>query len=375
MFCSDSTHMGEPPDFQEPYLHEVHDGVEVWWVRTLKYSSARSLRRMLSWLHFEWRLLRMPTRNIPRPNVVIASSLSPLCVLSGLYFCYRFKAKFVFEVRDIWPLILCDGGGYSRWNPFILALGAIEKMGYRCADLIVGTMPNLGAHIRRRIGKEKAVVCIPMGVDSDSVNSGLPLPEGFHEKYLSSGRFLVCHAGSIGTDNALDTLFSCASSMVDDKRVHFLIVGDGYLKEEYMQRFGGLPNVQFAPRISKESVGALLAKCDLLYFATHDSEALKFGQSLNKLVDYMLSGTPVLGSYSGFPSMINEAQSGIFVPACDVAALKDAIEGFVGMDEIERRRMGARGRAWILQNRDYRTLASNYCDAICRLFPAEVVSE
>jgi glycosyltransferase involved in cell wall biosynthesis len=371
MFCSDSTHVAEPPRLQEAYVRDLQEGVEVWWVRTLKYSGAKSLRRALSWLHFEWQLFRMPTTNIPRPDIVIASSLSLFSVLSGLYFSYRFKAKFVFEVRDIWPLILHDGGGFSRWNPFVLALGAIEKLGYHRADLVVGTMPNLNEHVRRRINKKKAFVCIPMGVDTDSVDSGCSLPEGFNEKFLSSGKFIVCHAGSIGTDNALETFFSCALQMRSDDSVLFLVVGDGYLKSKYISEFGQLPNVVFAPRIPKASVGALLEKCDLLYFATHDSEALRYGQSLNKLVDYMLSGTPVVGSYSGFPSMINEAESGVFVPAGDVLALKNAIEEFRGMSQSGRRELGARGRVWLLANRSYVTLASKYCDALCRLVPVD----
>jgi glycosyltransferase involved in cell wall biosynthesis len=371
MFCSDSTHVAEPPRLQEAYVRDLQDGVEVWWVRTLKYSGAKSLRRALSWLHFEWRLFRMPTRNIPRPDIVIASSLSLFSVLSGLYFSYRFKAKFVFEVRDIWPLILHDGGGFSRWNPFVFALRLIEKLGYRRADLIVGTMPNLAAHVYRSIRRRVEVICIPMGVEREALLPSEELSEEFQSEFLRSGKFTVCHAGSIGADNALDAFFACAELMEGDERVLFLIVGDGYLKSHYSAKFGRLRNLKFAPRIPKRQVGSLLAKCDLLYFSTHKSQALVFGQSLNKLVDYMLSGRPVLGSYSGFESMINEAESGMYVPAGDAAALRQGVEKFVLMSATAREEMGARGRAWILENRTYEALARNYQIALSNMFVVE----
>ena len=54
-----------------------------------------------------------------------------------------FKTKLVFEVRDIWPLTLTEEGGFSSLNPLIIILRAIELVGYRFSDLVVGTMPGL----------------------------------------------------------------------------------------------------------------------------------------------------------------------------------------------------------------------------------------
>ena len=58
---------------------------------------------------------------------------------------------------------------------------------------------------------------------------------------------------------------------------------------------------------------SLISYCDLLYFSTHNSKIWKYGQSLNKLIDYMLSGTPIIGSYDGYETMINESNCGEFI--------------------------------------------------------------
>ncbi len=34
---------------------------------------------------------------------------------------------------------------------------------------------------------------------------------------------------------------------------------------------------------------------------------------MNKVVEYMLAGKPIIASYTGYPSMINEAECGYFV--------------------------------------------------------------
>ena len=107
-------------------------------------------------------------------------------------------------------------------------------------------------------------------------------------------------------------------------------------------------------------VQTVLAKCDLLYFSVHVSKVWKYGQSLNKVIDYMMSDKPIVASYTGFPSMINESNCGTFVPAGDVAALKKEVVRYARLEKQERLLIGSRGKAWLLENRSYEKLAKEY---------------
>ena len=82
------------------------------------------------------------------------------------------------------------------------------------------------------------------------------------------------------------------------------------------------------------------------------------------MVEYLLAGRPVIASYSGYPSMLNEARAGVFVEAGDEAALLDQVIAFAEMPTAAREEMGQRGREWILANRSYRSLALRYLQAI-----------
>lgn len=364
LIASDSNHVANPPILEESLLDEKVDGVLVRWLRTFKYDNPSSYRRVLSWLDFEWRLWRMPHNNLPRPDVVVVSSLSLFSILNGLRLRRRYGCKLVFEVRDIWPLLLYAAGKISPYHPFCLVLGQLERLGYRRADFIVSTLPNLGEHVEECIGQRRPVLCIPQGLEETHLAEPRPLPSGYAETFILKDKFVVCHAGSIGADNALETLFACARAMQARSDVHFLIVGEGYLKTHFQSVCADLKNVTFAPRVEKAAVQSVLAKVDLVYFAVHRSPALRFGQSLNKLIDYMAAAKPVLASYTGFPSMINEADCGVFVPVEDVEALQAAIERFSNMNSEELARVGARGRQWLLENRTYDRLARNYLDFI-----------
>ena len=264
------------------------------------------------------------------------------------------------EIRDIWPLTITEEGGFSRWNPLVLGLGFIEKLGYRYADAIVGTMPNLGEHVAGVLGRPKITHCIPMAVDEATLAAGDALPADYVEQYIPKGKFIVAHAGTIGITNALDTMLDCAEAMQDDPRVHFLVVGEGDLRAHYQRKYAHLSNLTFAPRVPKQMVQSVLSHCDLLYFSVHVSTVWKYGQSLNKVIDYMLAGKPVVASYTGYPSMINEADCGTYVPAGDVPALRREVQRYADMDTAQREAVGRRGREWILAHRRYETLAKNY---------------
>lgn len=360
MLISDSNHLIDVPTLTGPHLLETVDGVDVHWIRTRKFRGAKSVGRILSWLDFELRLFLFPKQNLPRPDVVIVSSLSLLTIFNGLWLKFRYRCRLIFEVRDIWPLTIIEEGGFSPRNPLVMGLAVVERLAYRHADEIVGTMPNLAAHVAEVAPRHAPVHCVPFGVDTDMIKNARPLPPTWVAEHIPSDKFVVCHAGTIGITNALDTLFECARAMQDRTDVHFLILGEGGLKAHYQALNADLPNVTFAGAVAKDQVQAALEQCDLLYFSVHVSKVWNYGLSLNKVIDYMLAGKPIVASYSGYPTMVDEAGAGTALPAGDSAALTAEIARYADMTPEDRRAIGQAGRDWLMRNRQYRDLAESY---------------
>lgn len=346
----------ESVSIEDPESRE-QNGVAVYRVRTTRYSHAKSFQRIVSWLVFELNLWRLDTDRMPRPDAVIVSCPSPLTILNGLRIRRRYRCRLIYEIRDIWPLSLIEEGGFSSRNPLVAGLAILEKIGYRRADVIIGLMPNLSEHVQAVTGSTKTAVCIPMGVDA-----GLNDPENessaeeFVEQWPMS-KLVVGYVGSLGIANAMETFFQCVSGLQTNDRIHFVVMGDGQLRTDYVKRFGSLSNLTFVPRVERMSVGRFLAQCDIVYFGTSRASLWRFGMSLNKVVDYMLAAKPIVGSYSGFPSMINEADCGSFVPCEDVPALRQEILRYSEMSKTQLAEIGERGRYWLLRNRSFDQLA------------------
>lgn len=361
---SDSNVLAKTPQIQGKMLDQQIDGMHIRWLSTLKFKKTKSLRRILSWLDFELKFLLFGSSGLPKPDAVIVSSLSILTILNGFLLRRKYGCKIIFEIRDIWPLTLTAEGKFSKLNPLIIILSFIEFIGYKYCDEIVGTMPNLQQHVDKVLNYKRHVHCIPMGFDTDAYqnlsqrrpNEGIPK--------IPKGKFLIGYIGSIGVSNSLDQLFQAAQQTIDEEQIHYLIVGTGDLEHSYKRKYQNQSNVTFHPKISKEEVPQFMEKCDVLYFATHPSEVWNYGQSLNKLVEYMLAGKPIIGSYSGYQSMLNESNCGVFVPSGDVNALVAQIVSFSKFQKTELSRMGDRGKSWINQHRTYRKLSLRYLNEI-----------
>lgn len=360
IITSDSNHLTNPPIVPGRDLVNREGGVDICWLRTHKYTGAQSIGRMVSWLDFEWRLLRLRKDRFKRPDVVIVSSLSLLTVLNGIWLKRKFKCRLVFEIRDIWPLTLIEEGGFSPKNPLIRLLGWVERLGYRRADAIVGTMPNLEQHVDEQLADHAPVFSVPFGIDPASLSDNEAVPSDWVARFIPDNKFIVCHAGTIGATNALDTLIECAKETKAHTDIHFLIVGEGDLRQQYQDVCKDMDNIVFTGPVPKSMVQSVASYCDLLYFSALKSRVWAYGMSLNKVVDYMLAAKPILGSYTGYRSMVEEAGAGTVVPAEDVGALRSEIERYRAMSVDEREQIGARGRDWMLANRTYGTLAEHY---------------
>ena len=336
------------------------DGVRVVSLRVPPYKKAQSIARIFTWIYFEIKLFLMKTNDLPRPDYVVASSLSLLSVLNGLVLRWRFKSKLVFEVRDVWPLLLVENGGYRRSNPFVMLLQLVEWLGYKYSDHIIATMPNLGPHVHNVIGYPRKVNCIPMGVSEELLtDKKLPLTADLKKKFHPD-KFIVSYVGSVGVDNALDTFFESARILQNNSQIIFLVFGSGDLLENYISECLDLENVFFGGAIPSGMVQSVLEKSSIVYFATHPSIVLDYGQSLNKIIDYMYSGRPILASHSGYQSMLNEANCGYFVPAGDADELSVEITRLSKLSPLELDQIGSRGRDWLFENRTYEILAANY---------------
>jgi hypothetical protein len=363
LIISNSSHLfSRLPKFKSRYFDEKSNNFNVTWVNTIKYSKATSIKRILSWLWFDFFIFLMAfNKRYEKPDVIIASSLSLFTVLTGCFYKKFYNAKFIFEVRDIWPQTLIDLKGFSANHPLIWFLNQIERLGYKYSDAIVGTMPGLKIHVEKEVGLGSKVHCIPQGVSFDFYkNSQEELSKEYIEQYIPKNKFLVTYTGTFGEANALEYIVDAAKKLKNYSNIHFLLVGGGYLEEQLIDSSKELNNITFAPRIKKEKIQHLLGLSDLLVASVRDEKIYKYGISLNKFIDYMYAKKPIVCMYSGFPSMINEANCGEFTPAENSNVFASVIKMYESMPTQQRENIGISGFNFLTKERSFSLLSEKY---------------
>ena len=225
----------------------------------------------------------------------------------------------------------------------------------RAAGAIAGT--EAAAAVLRRAGYCGPLAVIPQfGVDPDRFR---PDPAARAEVRarlgLGPADFLVGFGGRLVPEKGVHVLLDAAARL---PAARLLFLGDGPERprlEARARRAGLRDRVRFAGRVPSLAVPRWLAACDVVVLPSlrRAGWAEQFGRIL---VEAMACGVPVVGSASGeIPKVIGDA--GRVVPEGDDAALARALAALAGRPG-ERARLGARGRARVLERFTHERIAA-----------------
>lgn len=344
--------------------HAVVDGVPYVWIRACRYER-NDFKRVVNMVEFSSRLALKSLGQLPRPDVVIASSPHPFVAVNGHRLAKKYGAKFIFEVRDLWPLTLMELGGHSPRHAFIRAMAWAERLGYERCDATVSLLGGAKEYMAAHGLDERKFVHIPNGIDPQVSQAVEELPEEHRRtirRLKDDGRLIVLYSGNHGVANALGNVIEAASLLRDEPRVHFLLVGQGPEKESLQQRAqaAGLQNVTFLPPVARSQVPALTRAADLGYIGLQKKDLFKHGVSPNKLYEYMSVALPVIFAIDTIHDEVAEAQCGFSIPAEDPLALADVLRRIIRIPRDQLRVMGERGRQYVQRTHTYEVLAQQY---------------
>jgi glycosyltransferase involved in cell wall biosynthesis len=368
LIASASHHLlREKPALKEPFeIEAIAEGFNLVWVNMPSYAEAHSRQRALNWFLFPWRIQRLVNFIRDKPDVILSSSPSPVAFLGAQRLAKKFKARLVFEVRDIWPLTLTELGGYSSKHPFIRFMQWVEDKAYRDSDAVVSNLKNSVEHMVERGMQREKFAWIANGFSLDEVNSGMPL-DASTKRMLPKGKFLVGYTGTFGLANDLYTLIDAAELLKGNDDVVFVLVGGGRDKHSLLSYIEKkkLKNVITLDYVPKTQVQQLLMELDVLTVGAKKQPIYKFGVSPNKLFDYLYAAKPIIYHIeSGDYSPVKSASAGYEVESGNPQALASAILKVYRMSTIERELMGANGRRAALEQYEYNQLSEKFAEVL-----------
>lgn|GEM_PF-74026 len=332
---------------QDPYHTDDHR-FRLVWVPT--HHGGRGARA-LGWVMFALQAFVI-TITRRRVDVVYGSSPQLLAPLAGLAAARLRRARFVLEVRDLWPESIVAAGMMRPGGTLHRALSRLEKVLVTSADAIVAVTPGWEEHFAKLGARPGRVHVISNGTEVDDFTVSEPRDALRAEFGLS--RFTAIYAGAHGPANDLDLLLDAA---LNSPELDILLVGDGTRKNALRDRARKqhISNVVFLDPLPKPALARLLSACDVGVHCIAPFPLLAMGMSPNKLFDYMAAGLPVVSNArEGLRDVVVDGECGALVGPRSLGA---ALRRVHDVSPRQRVTWGARGRE-LVNDRFSRSVAA-----------------
>ena len=243
-------------------------------------------------------------------DVVFVTSPPIFTLIPAYLISRKHHAKFIIDIRDIWPDSAVDAGMLSRGSILYKVAKKIELFMYKNADIITCVSKMMCSYISQYAESNK-IKPLYNGVSEKDIKS---IGNAKQRQIDSNHKKLrLFYAGNIGRAQKLDVLikaFMMDATLRDKYEIH--IIGGGAFKEELLSKaennnisikyYGGSPK--------EETINILCQNADVLFLSLTKKESFK-KTIPSKLFDYLLINKPIVYGIEGEgKEMLDKLQCG-----------------------------------------------------------------
>lgn len=272
-------------------------------------------------------------------DVVFVNQLSPVMMAEpAIAYKKRYGIPVVLYCLDLWPESLI-AGGVNRNSVVFKFFHKISKRVYKSVDRILITSKMFREYLKEHFGiEDNTIEYLPQY--AEDLFELLPFKEPGEVTDL-------VFAGNIGEVQSVETIIQ-AARILQDKPVHFHIVGGGTDLERLKGLASDLANVTFYGRRPLEEMPKYYAMADAMLITLKADPVLSLTLP-GKVQSYMAAGKPIIGAIDGEAArIITEAKCGYCGKSDDVDELVMNIVSF--MNEEKKENLGKSSRTFYEKN-------------------------
>lgn len=275
----------------------------------------------------------------------------------------------VVDVRDLWIDNSVALGYVAADSPIVTASRWFQGLVLRTADRITVTTESLGSAVTDKYGEGLAdrIRHIPNGVDTSRFEPRSGPEQG--EDDGSEESPVVVYTGNIGSAQPLEPCIRAMDELSTDAVLR--LVGDGDERsrlEALTERLDLGDRVEFVGLVDREAVPAQINDAAVGLAPIRDEPELAYAMP-TKSYEYLACGVPVVVTGRGEVRRFAEVSGGGRHAEVDPAAIADAIAELLDSPE-RRRRLGAAGRAHVVEQYDRAAIADGLDDLLSGLVDA-----
>lgn len=352
--CVPNHPRGEPfPGYANKWFQrESVDGIQV--IRLWTYLSANEgfLRRTINYVSFMLMAILLSPW-FGRADVVVSTSPQFFNGLAGYFVALLKRARWVLEIRDLWPESILAVGALSN-KRIISVLERLERFAYRKADAIVVVTQAFAKQIGEKIGSQEKITVVKNGANLTlftTNNAASTVPEPAVEALR--GKVVVSYVGTHGMAHGLDKVLDAAEKLLSRENIHFLFVGDGAEREnlQTMAAMKQLKNCTFTGQLPKSMMPYIWEISSICLVVLKKRKTFE-SVIPSKIFECMAMAKPmILGVEGEAASIVQQAAAGLCVEPENVEELVDAIV-CLAEDQVLRDAMGAVAELYVREHFD-----------------------
>ncbi|MBP2241963.1 glycosyltransferase involved in cell wall biosynthesis [Cytobacillus eiseniae] len=346
------------------YMYEDWDGIPVH--RSWIYPSPKGSfwKRLASYFSFTFSAFYSLMKAKPT-DVIICNSPPLFLGITGYLGAKMKRAKFVFNVADIWPESAVELGILKN-KSFIRLAEWLEKFLYKKSWKIATATEGIKDYMIRKGKNESDVFLLPNGVNTDTFQP-LAKDENLLSEIGIQGKKVFMYAGALGYAQGLDSVLEAALLLKDKQPdAHFLFVGDGQEREKLvkMKEELGLDNVTFYGSVPVSEMPRMFSIADFSVVSLRNIELFK-GARPSKIFPAISSGVPVLYCGDGeSAAILEEYNCGKIAPPENPEGIAHAISDLMKITDSDYQLMSENGRKLAIEQYSWKSIVDEILDNI-----------
>jgi colanic acid biosynthesis glycosyl transferase WcaI len=335
----------QPPYRNGRFSSEIRNNVRVYRCPLLLREKMGGVWRLLASLSFAltsapvalWQILRR------RPNVVLTIEPTLFAAPAAVLGARLVGARTVLHVQDL-EVDAAFAVGHLANRRWLRRLGvAFERVALGGFDQIITISERMADRLAEKGVPVARIAVVRNWVDLDHI-SPLDGPSPYRtELGYSASDFIVLYSGNLGAKQGLGVLLDAAHRLSDQRRIRFVVAGEGPAKADLVAKYGALPTVRFLPFQPYGRFSAFLGLADL-HVLPQEADAADLVLP-SKLGGMLASGRRIVAMAASTTELAHVlADAAILVEPGDALALAEAIlaaaaESRADQRGVERRRI------------------------------------
>ena len=180
------------------------------------------------------------------------------------------------------------------------------------------------------------------------------------EQKIAEDDIVIGYIGTISMYEGLEYILKCIKTL-NNKKIKFLIIGDGFFKNELMnivESYGIQKNVIYLGKINHRNIIKYYGIIDIVVYPRKKYD-LCISTSSYKILESMSMEKPIIVSdLKAYNEIIIDGENGLYCKPDNPDDLLQKIKMLID-DKQLRTKLGKNAREWVIQNREWSDMANN----------------